>query len=896
MPASKLSLKITQASLNQTALDWPQNMANHYKAIDIAVSKGSDLVLMPELSLTGYEVNDDFQRTDNNRIYAALSNIAAYAHALDKNLIVSVGAPWRLQLREAFENAAADPDILKNPLYDRLNQPFNTQVRMGGGRILGMTVKANLFRDERGYENRYFPEWSFRDAKQVAGLLGIDDKYGTIPQKMPDGSIVPTGRPILYVTDESGHSYILATGICEEKWAATKFDGYPYDDSRYERLNIIPSVSRYLGTKDGLLLEIANASPPSKLKQDKHMHLNELASQYADVVIDTDGLGTSGSTFAQFGHRLIAQDGQTISAGRRMSFAQVATTTSIVQISNADISLRNKAHSVLVREFKDPAAAPHTQLIWDVKGSGADWDNPSYADRWKEERIRNQAFWTYDYIRKVGSNVAVNASSGGQDSGYNITLDYVAIVLAMDELGVEQVCDDMNVPYKAKVMSAYADGGKEAAIEEFMKHYLIMYYMPTNNNSDEHEQGARVLSEGGIDENGRAFKGLGGRFKVRSIQDLVTMSAFVFGTTNTSDISADRKQKIMMELSTFVHASPKKYTPEEMQEWADRLQDEYPELEELTSVALPGHSIAYENFQARIRTVLIWAAANVHKGSPRANPNLTEGYTNNTTAAGDLQGGGFNPNGGIFKDDEQQLLKYLEEKGIPGIIPPIKALCVINGNKPTAGLLPKEDGEVTQNDEDTMQATMPQISILARLMHHHKIHTDNGERELNFGEVYRAAREKEEFNKQDNNQLFSTVANFYRRWYSGQFKIHMATIQPTFGENKDHQTSRRTPNISGQSRDEIVQLGIDLLFDWANEDGLVWNNYDLLQQRAWQDKKFTKDFFKEMANRDPSQPNATYNLRGVYDSLKERGWSGLFGELRSEHALNVIRPQSPELN
>lgn len=108
-----LSLRVTQASLNQTALDWPQNMANHYAAIDEAIAQGSDVLLLPELSLTGYEVNDDFQRTNNNRIHQALMNIAAYAYAKDPNLVVSVGHPWRVQLREVFEDAAvaADPDL-----------------------------------------------------------------------------------------------------------------------------------------------------------------------------------------------------------------------------------------------------------------------------------------------------------------------------------------------------------------------------------------------------------------------------------------------------------------------------------------------------------------------------------------------------------------------------------------------------------------------------------------------------------------------------------------------------------------------------------------------------------------------------------------------------------------
>lgn len=887
---NKIALKITQASLNQTALDWSQNMANHYKAIDIAVEQGSDLVLMPELSITGYEVNDDFQRTDNHRIYQALLSIASYAHAKDPHLIVSVGNPWRLQLRTAFEKASsADPDIVKNALYDRMNLPFNVQTLIGSGRILGMTAKTNLYRSDRGYENRYFNEWSFRDVYEYSALTDIESTYGTINIDLPDGQIIPFGRPLFYMSDTNGNAYIHAQAICEDKWVATKFDSFPNNDSRYEQMNVIPSISRYLGTTDGLLLELANASPPSILKQDKHMHLNELASKYADIVIDTDGLGTSGSTFAQFGHRLIAQSGKTISAGQRMQFAQVATTTSVVEIKSAKPDLKKLTHTNVLRDFKNLSAKPKTELIWNVDSAAA-WDNPANDDRWIEERIRNQALWTYDYMRKSGGTAAANASSGGQDSGYNIVIDYLSIVLPMHELGVEQVCDDLNVPYKDSVMNAYNVGGMEAAIEEFMSHYLIMYYMPTNNNSDEHEQGARILSEGGFDSEGNAFKGLGGKFVVRSVQDLVTMTAMVFGVENTSDIKPKRKQKMMLAVSDFVHASPYKYTPEDMQKWAERLQKKYPELEDVTSVALPGQSIAYENFQARLRTVLIWAAANVNRAIPRANPNLTEGYTNNTTAAGDLQGGGFNPNGGIFKDEEQKILRYLQEKGIPGAVEPIKALSVINDNEPSAGLLPMDDGEVVQNDEDTMQGTMPQITAMARLMHHTRIKTSDGEREMNFCEVYEATKNIKAFDGVEDNERFNILANFYKRWYSGQFKIHMATIQPTFGENKDHQTSRRTPNLSGQSKDEIVGLAIDLLFNWAEEEGVQWTDesYQLLRLRAWQDQKFIDEFYNAALNSDANVKNMTFNLRALYEDIQLCGWDSVFEPLHHDHPIAVI--------
>ncbi len=883
-----VSLKVTQASLNQTAMSWGQNMANHYAAIRTGLNEGSDMVTMPELSLTAYDVGDDFQKTDNNRIFEAVMDLAAFANVHDPNMIVTVGAPWRLQLREAFRKAAPNPDILKNALFNRLDLPFNTQISLQGGKIQGITVKSNLFNDGRGYEKRFFPEWSFRDVEEYAKLAGINAPYGTIPIILPDGATVPMGRPLIYVTDRSGDNFIHAQGICEEKWAASEFDGFTIGNEWYEQLNIIPSVQRYLGTKKGLYFDVADASPPSFLKQDQHMALNDQGSLYTDVLVNTDGLGNSGSTFAQTGHRLISQNGRTISAGARMQFGELATTTSIIQISVAPEELEKKAHATLMREFKSPNAAPRTSFAWDEDEHA--WDHPDNPDRWIEERVRNQALWTYDYMRKVGSVRSFNASSGGQDSAYNITLDYLAPIVAMHKNGVEYVCDDLNVPYKDEVMAAFEAGGRDAAIKEFMSHYLWMYYYPTNNNSEDHANGARMLHEGGVDENGVPFEGLGGQFHVRSIQDLVTMSAMVFGTENTAAMSPERKAAAMEALSAFVHANPKKHTPEAMRKWEDQLKTDYPELEEVTSVALPGQSIAYENFQARLRTVLIWAAANVHGGMPRANCNLTEAYINNTTAAGDLQGGAMNPNGGLFKDEEQKILRYLETKGLHGIVPPIKALSKVNGNKPTAGLLPMEEGEVVQNDEDTMQATMPQLTIIARAMHHTKINTPYGRREMNAGEVMKSVRNTDAFSNLDENQLFNAVANFYRRWYSGQFKIHMGTVQPTFGDNVDHQTSRRTPNLNGGSKDEIIQMGIDMMFDWASSEGLGWKHEDyiMLQRRAYQDTAFMKEFMSGISNRDEGMPNMHYNLRALYDQIRDHGWNNILTPLSPQHPLQSI--------
>ena len=877
MTQSKLSLRVTQASLNQTALDWPQNMANHYAAIDVAVGEGSDMVLMPELSITGYEVNDDFQRTDNNRIYDALCSVADYAYHKDPNLLVSVGNPWRVQLREAFDKVSPHPDLVKNPLYDRLNLPFNVQTLIGGGRILGMTAKANLFRDERGYENRYFNEWSISAAEGIARLMGVDGTYGTLPIQLLTNETIPFGRPQYFITDSSGHSYVHATAICEEKWVATRYDGHPNNDSWYDQLSIIPSIGRYLGTTSGVLLEIANASPPTWLKNDKHTYLNNLASEYADVVIDTDGLGTSGATFSQFGHRNISQGGKIISTGQRITFGQGATTTSTVRIAQADPALEQKTHKSVYRDFQNVNAPQDTGFAFRTR-EGA-WDNPENSDRWKEEYIRNQALWMFDYMRKTGARGIMEALSGGKDSSFNCAMVRVMVELAMSDLGVEGFCEQMShLPYKDKILQVYKGGGKETAVEVCMENMLTAVYMGTNNSSFETWNAAKTLIDGGeFEDSDKFFKGIGGKFVERNVQDLLDFYAYIFAVSNSTEVPREKKLEVMEDLAEFLNANPHDHTPDEMDAWETRLFKKYPEVQQLVSAAKPGHGLGYENIQARGREVLIMLFANIEGKMPVANPNLDEAYGAYATFGGDLHSGTVNWNAGLHKVDQEALMEYLEEKGVQGVMDRIIALAPANNNRPSAELQPKKDGEVSQFDEDALQGTFPQKAALARLRHHTKIHTADGSRWMNAGELFNHAREDNLFNPLDDNQLFNSVAYFYQRWEGpAQHKIHATPLAPTMGENVDKQTSLRTPNLSGDSKDEIVALGINLMFKWAEEDQISLDGFDDLHRRAWQDKTFASSFVSQAKNQGDDKDVMTYDLRALYNRVKENGWDKTF--------------------
>lgn len=879
----KIKLKVTQASLNQTALDFPRNLENIYAAIREAVEQRSDILAFEELTLTGYEANDDFQRTDNNKIYAYLQDIADYAAALDPNLILSIGHPWRYADRDIAGPEGAEVDRHKDPLYNRLGLPFNMQTMITGGKIVGMTAKSDLFNDERGYEKRYFAEWSMDAANRAGGQHGTI--YTDLDEAGQDEAFI--GRPIVYFHNGQ-HGFYLSQAICEEKWVATKYDGAPHNDDRYEDDNVIPEVSRYLGSKDGLVMLLANASPPARDKIDKHIYLNKLASLHADAVIDTDGLGSSGSTFAQFGHRIVAKDGQIKNYGARMSFARVATTTSVVEVNAVPVqqAVSAKAHVALPHEFKTVADAP-SEMKDVFKAPDMAWDDPDNPDRHYEEMIRYTAFWLFDYMRKTKSKGIMEALSGGADSSFNSVIVAVMVNMAIKELGAQGFCQEMDhLPFTDEILAAEKSGGEQAAIQVAMKHMLTGVYMGTNNSSDATQNAARFLIEGGTDDQGHVVDGIGGKFKNRNVQDLLDFYGVIYAVEDTTKLSGSAKDKMMQDIAGYLNMSPHTTTPQERLQAADKLKQAYP-IEDLVTAA---DGIAYENIQARGREVLIMLFANKEGKMAVANPNLDEARNAYATFGGDLHSGTINLNAHIPKDYQLGIMRYLHDKGVQGVMAPVKALGPTLKNKPSAELLPKDEhGNVIQNDEDAMQRSFAQMNRISELMLHEKVDTPHGGRRLNATEVFEACQKDDLFKGVSENQLYNMVRVSYYRWGVAQHKIHATPVSPTFGFNVDHQTSLRTPNISGNSKDELTELAVSLLYDWAEDDGvsLQGGERSIIEKRALQDESFIKVMDQRLWKRDPSS-DMDIHLRQVYDDIKQDGWDGVFGTLSSHHPISII--------
>ena len=864
--------------MNQTAMDFPRNIANIYEAIRKAVEEGSDILALEELALTGYEAGDDFQKTDNNLILAALDDIASYAKALDENLIISIGHPWRL----AFKNLPHETDLeferLKNPLYNRLDQPFNVQSFISGGKILGMTAKSNLFNDERGYEKRYFAEWSVEAANKVGG------DHGTIVVKLAAdrNEYIPFGRPIIHVSDGK-HNVNLAHAICEEKWVASKYDGNPHDDSRYDKDNIIPSISKYLGTSNGLALIVPNASPPSPLKQDKHEHLSRLASKYADVVIDTDGLGSSGSTFAQFGHRFVVQAGKVISKGLRMCFARVACNTTALKINSAPDHTAVLSDASILHRFNNMAVNP------DVDPVVPFWDDPANPNREYEEAIRMTALWLFDYMRKVGCTGLAQAQSGGKDSAFNSVIVRAMVELGMNELGVEGFCKEMNLPYSDKVLSALNRGGRNDAVNECMQHMLTAVFMGTRNSSDNTKAAARMLIEGGKDASGVSVEGIGGKYLDINVQDILDFYGMVYAVEDTTALSDKRFNEIRKEVSAFLNLPPGSISPEDLIEKEREIKSRYPEIGSMISAARESDALTYENIQARGRQVLIMAIANMEGKMAIANPNLDEARNAYATFGGDLHSGTINLDAHLPKAFLSRTLKHFYNHGLSEVMKPVRCLWSTLNNKASAELQPKdENGEVVQNDEDALHGTFDQLNAIGDYMLHTKVDENEGARRLNAKEILEHCREDKLFHGLSDEKIYDMLWFRYKRWQVAQHKIHASPVAPTYGKNVDHQSSQRTPNLNGGGYYELVQLGVSMVYDMAKADGVVLRGQDkaVHDRRAWQDEEFLSLFEGNLRNTNDDELD--FDINALYGRVLDKGWDAVFPPLSADHPIMII--------
>jgi NAD+ synthase (glutamine-hydrolysing) len=238
-------LTLAGAALNQTPLDWDNNLQNIKDAITEAITHNVDILLLPELCITGYGCEDLFL------------------------------SPWLGE--EAFQKLlqvkewCTDITVCVGVHIWIGTQVYNTACVIKNKEIIGFTAKQFLAKDGIHYEPRWFTEWP---ANQVGEFELFGQKY-----KIGD---------LIY--EEQGVKF--AFEICEDAWRPNR----PAERHMAKGIQLIlnPSASHFALSKTDLRYRLVVDA--SKKYQCTYLYANLLGNEAGKVIYDGEVL------IAQNGH------------------------------------------------------------------------------------------------------------------------------------------------------------------------------------------------------------------------------------------------------------------------------------------------------------------------------------------------------------------------------------------------------------------------------------------------------------------------------------------------------------------------------------------------------------------------------------------------------------------
>ena len=252
-------MRIAGAALNQTPIDWANNLRNIQTAIAEAKEAGVALLCLPELCLTGYGCEDLF--LSDWMPEAALAHLQQ-VRAWTDGICVVVGLPVRLNGRT-----------------------YNTAAVLRDGEILGFAVKQFLANDGIHYETRFFVPWLAGETTTVT--LG--------EETWPLGDLIFEHQGIRFGFE-----------ICEDAWRA--------DDVR--------PACRLMGKVDLIMNPSASHFAMSKTDVRYKLVLNA-SRNFNCTYLYANLLGNEAGRVIYDGEILVARNGHLLQRNQLMSFKEV---------------------------------------------------------------------------------------------------------------------------------------------------------------------------------------------------------------------------------------------------------------------------------------------------------------------------------------------------------------------------------------------------------------------------------------------------------------------------------------------------------------------------------------------------------------------------------------------
>ncbi len=275
------TLKIAGAALNQTPIDWHNNIANIKEAIRQAKEAGVDLLCLPELCLTDYGCEDLF--LSDWLTEAALARLQELLSECS-SIAVSIGLPVRY----------------KGALY-------NVACLISDTKILGFVPKQFLANDGVHYEYRWFTPWEPAELGEL--------EFNRIKYPFGDRLYDIKGVKVGYE-------------ICEDAWHEDRRPGIRHCEKGVE-LIMNPSASHFSFGKSQLREDklVVNGS---KRFNCAYLYANLLGNEAGRIVYDGDVL--------------IAHKGKMVERNDRLSFKNVNLITAEIDFETDRIIAPSEPH------------------------------------------------------------------------------------------------------------------------------------------------------------------------------------------------------------------------------------------------------------------------------------------------------------------------------------------------------------------------------------------------------------------------------------------------------------------------------------------------------------------------------------------------------------------------
>lgn len=268
-------IKLAGAALNQTPLDWENNLRNIKEAITLAKTESVAILCLPELCITGYGCEDLFlSQWLPAKALSYVSEIVDWC----ENITVCIGLPiW-----------------FKNELY-------NCTCLIHDKEIMGFVPKQRLANDGVHYEPRWFKGWT----------------PGQLDKLEYQGKHYPFGDRLYQL-----HQVQIGFEICEDAWSGNLRPAYRHQELGVQ-LVLNPSASHFAFHKSAFRENLVVES--SKQFECVYVYSNLLGNESGRMIFD--------------GEVFIAQKGRLLKHNRRLSFKQVNLSSTMVDFNDPSSSV-----------------------------------------------------------------------------------------------------------------------------------------------------------------------------------------------------------------------------------------------------------------------------------------------------------------------------------------------------------------------------------------------------------------------------------------------------------------------------------------------------------------------------------------------------------------------------